>query len=671
MNDVNQAKTLAEIVMQRAQTMPDFEILTYLADGELDEQPLTYRDFDHRARLIAGYLQQQGLEGERVLLLFPQGLEYMIALFGCFYAGVIAVPAYPPRNNRNMLRIQAILDDTSARAILADRTSVQRMYKMKFDSSHLLLLAYEEALAAQQEWRQRVIPGREIAYLQYTSGSTGSPKGVMITHENVMINAQACRNIYPPDTHCAVNWIPMFHDMGLIYMMSYLIQNAKCYFMSPVHFVQKPLRWLQAVSRYRADYTVAPNFAFDLCCEKINEEQASMLDLSCLRSVLSGSERIQLHTLQRFYDKFRVAGFTLEAFKPGYGLAEGTLAISYVPHNKLPSITPKADPGKSLQTLTSELLPFESPEDYHVSIGPSVEGCQIRIVDLEARQLLPEGQEGEIWISFPGSISDGYWQNEEATREAFHNYLPDDPRTPYLRTGDLGFMLQKELYITGRIKDMIIIRGQNYYPIDIEVAVAQSHPALQLNSSAAFSIDVKGREQLAVVQEVRRAQWRKANPDEVIDAIRRTLSEAFEISPYHIALIFPMSLSKTSSGKVQRQRTKQQLLQGELRIMKEWTYKPTPATKGETETEEQISADWILEWLRQNIAERSKIKLAAIQAQSSFGDFPLESVDAAELSEQLSQPLGFQVEAESFWALPSLQELADYLYEQHKAAKAQ
>ncbi len=669
MNDVNELKTLAEIVMQRAKTMPDFEILTYLADGELDEQPLTYRDFDHRARLIAGYLQQQGLEGERVLLLFPQGLEYMIALFGCFYAGVIAVPAYPPRNNRNMLRIDAILNDTSDYAILADHSSIQRMEKIEIDFVQKRLFSYERILEAEADWKPRKIEPAEVAYLQYTSGSTGSPKGVMITHENVFINANACRNIYPPNTKTAVNWIPMFHDMGLIYMMSYLLQNARCYFMSPVHFVQKPLRWLSAVSRYQADYTVAPNFAFDLCCEKINEDQAKELDLSCLRSVLSGSERIQLHTLQNFSQKFQVSGFQLQAFKPGYGLAEGTLAISYVTHDDLPSITLKNSNEQEPLTLTPELLPFKNPEDYHVSIGKAVEGCTLKIVDPERKQALPEGKEGELWISFPGSIATGYWQNDEATQETFFNYLPEEADTPYLRTGDLGFLLRQELYITGRIKDMIIIRGQNYYPIDIEVTVAQSHPALQLNSTAAFSIDVKGTEKLAVVQEVRRAQWREAHPDEVIEAIRNSIAESFEITPYHIALIFPLTLPKTSSGKVQRQRAKSQLLNGDLRIMKEWRYTEVSETISNP-AEEGISTAWILNWLKENIARRAQLDLSTINSKASFADYPLESIDAAELSEQLSEPLGYQVEAESFWALPSLQELADYLYKQHMEAKA-
>jgi acyl-CoA synthetase (AMP-forming)/AMP-acid ligase II/acyl carrier protein len=665
--DVPNPQSVADIVQYRAQTQPDFDILIYLADGEQEEQRLTYAGFDRQAKLVAGYLQQQGLEGERVLLLFPQGLEYMIALFGCFYAGVIAVPAYPPRNNRNMLRIEAIIDNTGASAILADQSSADRMMKMSFDFSKQQLLAYEELIAADVDWAPRKIKKKEIAYLQYTSGSTGKPKGVIIRHENVLLNAHACRNIYPPDTKCAVNWIPMFHDMGLIYMMSYLLQNAQCYFMSPVHFVQKPIRWLDAVSRYKADYTVAPNFAFDLCCEKIKEEQLEGLDLSHLRSVLSGSERVQLKTMLDFTEKFGRVGFQLEAFKPGYGLAEATLAVSYVTHDGLPYLTPKSDLSK--RKPLSSRSEYDRPQEYHVSIGPPVEGCTVRIVDPETRTALPEGQEGEVWASFEGSIATGYWRNETASEETFQNTLETDPGLRFLRTGDLGFMLGGEVYITGRIKDMIIIRGQNYYPNDIEFEVAQAHPALQQNSGAAFSIDVEGTERLAIVHEVKRAEWRAADPDAVIDAIRQGLSEAFDITPYRIVLIFPMSVPKTSSGKVQRQRAKQLLLNDELRVMKAWTFEPKEDGQEEVVLA-SVSAELILSWLCSRIARRASMPVEQVTPNSAFEAFPLESVDAAELSEELSQQLGFTVEAESFWAMPNLHALAEYLYEQYQAAKA-
>lgn len=659
---------MAAIVQQRAKTQPDFEILTYLADGETDEQPLTYAEFDRQAQLVGGYLQAQGLKGERVLLLFPQGLEYMIALFGCFYAGVIAVPAYPPRNNRNMLRIQAIIENSGAVSILADQSSIDRMVKMEHDFSERQLIAYEAVLKAGTEWKLREINGSDIAYIQYTSGSTGKPKGVIISHENVVVNAQACRNIYPPDTKCAVNWIPMFHDMGLIFMMSYLIQNARCYFMSPVHFVQKPVRWLEAVSRYQADFTVGPNFSFDLCCEKIKEDQLQGLDLSHLRSVLSGSERVQLKTVSDFYQRFKAVGFRLDAFKPGYGLAEATLAVSFVTHEGQLYATPKSNPGRRYTLLPDRIMDIEHPQNYHVSIGPAVEGCVIRIVDPKSRKVLPEAEEGEIWVSFPGSISTGYWENEEATQETFYNYLPGEEDVRYMRTGDLGFLLNEELYITGRSKDMIIIRGRNYYPHDIEFEVAGAHPALQLNSGAAFSVEVEGREQLAIVQEVKRAEWRNADPDAVIEAIRRTLAEAFEIMPSRIALIFPMSLPKTSSGKVQRQRTKALLLNDELRMMKDWSFQSE--AKVEAPVLSSVAPELILQWLSSRIAQRASIPVEQIEPTSAFEDFPLESIDAAELSEELSQQLGFTVEAEAFWAMPTLQALAEHLYGQYQAAKA-
>lgn len=667
MNDVNELKTLAEIVMQRAKTMPDFEILTYLADGELDEQPLTYRDFDHRARLIAGYLQQQGLEGERVLLLFPQGLEYMIALFGCFYAGVIAVPAYPPRNNRNMLRLLSIMDNCQAANILTDLSGKEYLDRMDQDFSDYSVFAYEELLKADKQWQEREIAPDDIAYLQYTSGSTGTPKGVIIRHINMMVNAKCCHEAYASDTHCAVNWLPMFHDMGLIIMMSYLIRNVRCVFMSPTHFVQKPIRWLKAIERYRAEFVIAPNFAYDLCCEKVNEEQAKEIDLSSLTSAVSGSERVRLDTIINFYNRFKESGFTIPVFTPCYGLAEATLVVSVTGHKGVSIITPKSKPGK-LTEVRAEDLPIEAPGKYHVSAGHPVKGAKIKVVDPETKTILPPGKEGEIWLHFPNSLSSGYWNDEIVTAETFYNYLPGHPDERYLRTGDLGFVIDSEIFISGRLKDMIIIRGQNYYPHDIELTVAQAHEALQLNSGAAFYIEENGEERLAIVHEVRRAEWRKADPDAVIQAVRQALSDTFEIAPYYIALIFPLSLPKTSSGKVQRQKAKTLLLENKLRVMKAWKMEEANAETPLGMSE--INPDHILGWLVQKIAQRARIEEQKVLPDSGFGDFPLESVDAAELSEDLSKELGFTVEAESFWSLPSLQALSEYLYEQYLANQA-
>lgn len=666
MNENKQAESLAAILQSRALSQPDYPIFTYLADGETEEMPLTYAEFDQKARLLAAALQARQLQGQRVLLLFPQGLDYLVALFGCFYAGAIAVPAYPPRNNRNLLRLLAIMDNCEARAILSDRAGAAHIQKMDQDFSGYALLAYEDLIEAGLDWQPHRIAAEDIAYLQYTSGSTGTPKGVIIRHKNMMANAVQCQQTYTPEMMCAVNWIPMYHDMGLMSMMSYLLRNARCYFLSPVHFVQKPLRWLQAVSKYKAQFTLGPNFAFDLCCEKIKDEDIEGLDLNALESITSGSERVRLSTMLAFHDKFKSCGFDIGKFAPSYGLAEATLIVSTVGPAPTPDVVHKAKLRQAL-ALSDLPRPISNPQDYHVSNGPAVHGATIRVVDHRTRQVQAEGQEGEIWICSPGSISTGYWGLEEDSQATFHNYLPAYPAERYLRTGDLGFMLQGELYITGRIKDIIIIRGRNYYPQDIEYVVANAHPSLQENSGAAFYLEENGQEQLVVVQEVRRAEWRAAQPDEVVDTIRQAISEAFDITPHRIALIFPLSLPKTSSGKVQRQATKEQLLAGKLRIMKEWQLETA-----ETETpdlEGAIDQPSLLRWLRQKIAEKARMPLADIQAESAFDSYPIESVDAVELSEELSQQLGFQVEAEAFWAMPSIAALATFLAERHQAAK--
>ncbi|MCG8327586.1 MAG: AMP-binding protein [Chitinophagales bacterium] len=666
MDDYSNINSVAELIQQRAISHPDYVILTYLADGENDEQSLTYQEFDRQAKLVAGYLQEKGLKGERILLLFPQGLEYMIALFGCFYAGVIAVPAYPPRNNRNLQRLQAIMQNCDAAAILTDRSGKDYMFKMEHDFSAFPIMAYEDVVSAGKTWQLHQIDGEDIAYLQYTSGSTGSPKGVIVRHINMVVNAACCHEAYPDDMACAVNWLPMFHDMGLIIMMSYILKNALCVFMSPTHFIQKPIRWLKAIEKYKGEFVIAPNFAYDLCYEKINEEQARTIDLSSLRSVVSGSERVRLDTLINFYERFKDSGFSIPIFTPCYGLAEATLVVSVTGNDGISKYTPKDAPGKVKELCVAD-LPIEAPEKYHVSAGRPVRGAEIQIVDPDTKEVQADGNEGEIWLHFPNSLSTGYWENEEVSQKVFYNYLAEEPGKRYLRTGDLGFMLEGEIYITGRIKDIIIIRGRNYYPNDIEFVVSQAHPALQVNSGAAFYIEEEGREQLAVVHEVRRAEWRSANPDEVIEKIRAAISEAFELSPARIVLIFPMSLPKTSSGKVQRRQTCQLMLDGKLRVMKEWKREVRVATEVIKLEHESLNEAQLLQWLQHKMAAKAKMPVEAITPDSAYNDYPLDSVEAAEMAEELSQQLGFQIEAESFWALPTIRALAEYLYEQYQA----
>ncbi len=665
-------ENLVDLLQHRAQEAPDFTPFIFLKDGVSDEQPLSHRYFDEQARRVAAHLQSRGLKGERLLLLFPQGIEYLIALFGCFYAGVIAVPAYPPRNNRNLLRLKAIMKDCDAGAILADQKGIEYMAGMKEDFSGYTFLPLEELMDKPAEWQPHRVALSDIAYLQYTSGSTGDPKGVIIRHENVMANVYGCMQTYIPGLKRVVSWIPMYHDMGLISMLSYFVTgNVKCYFMAPVHFIQRPVRWLTAATHYQAEFILGPNFAFDLCCEKITDEQLDGLDLSSIRSVVSGSERVRWRTIQAFCERFGPVGFPKTGFLPSFGLAEATLIVTTSALDQKAKVK-APESGHSLVDWDAPSLHAANPEQVQVSNGKPVDGAKVIIVDAGTKERCAEGTEGEIWASYPGSIASGYWERPEESKETFGNYTAAGDG-PYLRTGDLGFLIDGELFITGRSKDLIIIRGANYYPDDIEEVVAQAHPALQDNGCAAFAIEQAGSERLVIVQEVRRTEWRNADEQEVVGAIRQSVSEVFEIQPYAIALIRPMSLPKTSSGKVQRYAAREDYRNGTLRAVHEWAqpevnpaqpgHIPDPGTTG-------FGAPAIVQWLQQQIAEKVKMPAEHIKATDPVKAYPLESVDAVFISDELSDWLKLRLTPDTFWAFDSIQELAEHLLKQYQETHA-
>jgi len=665
------ATNLVDLLRNRASTAPDFPIFTYLIDGEKAEAVLTHKSFDQKARQVAAHLQSKGLEGERILLLFPQGLEYLIALFGCYNAKVIAVPAYPPRNNRNMQRLEAIIRNCDAKAILADRSGVDHITKSKKDFSGFQLFAIEDFLETKAVYEEQDVSADQIAYLQYTSGSTGNPKGVIIRHGNILHNIGAQEEIFHPRSIAGktfVTWAPMYHDMGLMSMMTALKNGTRCYFMSPTHFVQKPARWLQAISRYRADYSLSPNFAFDFCSEKIRPEDMEGVDLSCWWAVTNGSERVRLDTLQRFAQKFGPYGYDFKAFCPAYGMAETTLIVSTI--RALEPILVKASLNspetKQLEAADDYLI---APHTYLVSTGGPVSDMTIAIVDKDTCMPLPDGQEGEIWVSSAGSVATGYWNNEEATKKAFGNTLAGWDGHQFVRTGDLGLLQDGHLYITGRIKDMIIIRGRNYYPQDVEYAVQECHEALETHSGAAFAIEGKHGEQLAIVQEVRRQHIRRLDTENVFEAIRTAVSKELDIVPARIALILPMSLPKTSSGKVQRFLAKSQLLEGKLRLLEEWKAEEVPHTEEGMETANptgEINKTAIENWLVEKLSEKTKLPANEIDVNTSVRDYPLESIDAIYLADELSEWLGVNITAEAFWSLPSIKELAVFLEKKYK-----
>ena len=563
---------LVDLLRHRASHQAQDRAFYYLVDGETEEIHLTYRELDRQARAVAARLQAANLEGERAVLLYPPGLDFIAAFFGCLYAGVVAVPAYPPRRNRSLSRIQSISDDAQAKIALTtfpvwDR--VQSVLDQSPDLKEIDWLCTDQLPeGAEDEWEAPDVHGDTLAFLQYTSGSTGQPKGVMLTHANLMHNSALISYAFEHTrSGLGVFWLPSYHDMGLIGgILQPMYIGQPSVLLSGMSFLQKPFRWLSAISRHRATISGGPNFAYDLCVRKITEEQRAELDLSNWRLAFNGAEPVRAETIDQFAKAFESCGFRREAFYPCYGMAEATLMVAGGFKASLPVVRTFDSEELENHRVVDALAEEEGAREL-VGSGAALLDQRIVIAHPETKKTMPPDRVGEIWVSGP-SVAQGYWSRSGETARTFHAYLKDTGEGPFLRTGDLGFIQRGELFITGRLKDLIIIRGRNYYPQDIELTVAKSHPRLRPDSGSAFAIDIDGVERLVGVHEVERRQQREL--DGVFDAIRRAVAAEHELPVEAIALIKAGSIPKTSSGKIQRHACRQGFLDGTLQSVAEW-----------------------------------------------------------------------------------------------------
>ncbi|HEY4588890.1 MAG TPA: fatty acyl-AMP ligase, partial [Thermoanaerobaculia bacterium] len=481
-----QVQTLVELLSRRAQAQPERRAYTFLLDGEREEVHLSYGELDRQARSIAARLQALGVAGERALLLYPPGLQYAAAFFGCLYAGVTAVPVYPPRPNRPDPRFLAILSDARARVVLTTSAILPNAERLLAGKAPVVWLATDGLDEGAEEQLEPAVSPEDIAFLQYTSGSTSAPKGVMVSHGNLIHNERLIQAAFGvgPDS-VVVGWLPLYHDMGLIgNLLQPLWAGCSCVLMSPVDFLQKPLRWLAAVSRYGGTVSGGPNFAYDLCSRKIRPEDRAGLDLSRWEVAFNGAEPVRAETLERFAAAFAPCGFRRSAFFPCYGLAEATLFVTGAGREEPPVVgrfrVPDLERNRAVADDAGRAL---------VSSGratPPPVGQEVAIVDPESRLPLADGEVGEIWVAGP-SVAQGYWSRPEPTEATFRAFTVSGAG-PFLRTGDLGFLSGGELFVTGRAKDLIIIRGRNHYPQDVELTVESSHAALRPGCCAAFAV---------------------------------------------------------------------------------------------------------------------------------------------------------------------------------------
>ncbi|MBU7583098.1 MAG: fatty acyl-AMP ligase [Nostoc sp. TH1S01] len=575
MSIVYTSTSLIEILNYRVQYQPDKPAYIFLQNGETESGSLTYGELDRQARVIAAYLQSW--QGERVLLLYPSGLEFIAAFFGCLYAGVVAVPVYPPRRNQKLSRLLSIINDTQAKialttaSILAD---IEKRWEEESDLAQLKWVATDIIEGNPQGFVPKSVSPESLAFLQYTSGSTGTPKGVMVTHGNIIHNQQLIQTAFGhSDQTIFVGWLPLFHDMGLIgNLLQPMYLGILCILMPPEAFLMNPICWLKAISKYRATTSGGPNFAYDLCVRKVKAEQLANLDLSSWDVAFNGAEPVRAKTLEQFSQKFAQCGFNDSSFYPCYGMAETTLFTTGGDKNQKPVIHRVLSEELERNVVVKSLM-VSNESRMIVGCGRPHLDTKVYIVNPESLTQCKEGQVGEIWVS-GGSVASGYWNRSSATQETFQAYLKDTKEGPFLRTGDLGFLLDGELFVTGRLKDVIIIRGQNHYPQDIEMTVENSHPALRPNCGAAFTIEVKGKEQLVIVQEVERTYLRKLDVNEVIGNILEAVAAEHCLQVSAVILVKTASIPKTSSGKIQRDACRAKFLNGNLNVVEDWSENP-------------------------------------------------------------------------------------------------
>ncbi|WP_406835360.1 fatty acyl-AMP ligase [Streptomyces sp. AHU1] len=584
------ARSLVDLLTTHASMQPDRTAYRYLVTGDCDGeiQDISYGRLAERSRAVAAWLQERGLAGSRVMLLYPPGIEFICGYLGCLSAGVVAVPGLPPhgrsQNHRALLRMKRLIADADAKAILGGREVIASLAAMSEDLPELAGITCvatedipDEAAAS---WREPDLDADSVAFLQYTSGSTSAPRGVMVTHGNLLDNERVIteRMGHTPDVieeydhELFVSWLPVYHDMGLIGPVlnaAYLGVTATLF--SPLHFLQRPERWLTAVSRYRPHTSGGPNFAYELCLKHVTPELLDSLDLSRWKVAFNGAEPVRAATLRRFTETFGAAGFRHEALYPCYGLAEATLIVTGGSVHAPPILaTATTDATATVTTATGGARPHTGAADVRsvdaaaVGSGRPGPGVTLVIADPDRQEELPEGEVGEIWVS-GASVAKGYWRNALATRQTFRATLMGREGR-FLRTGDLGYLRDGELFVTGRLKDLIVIEGRNHYPQDLELSAEMSHWALRPGCTAAFSVDCgEEGEQPVVVAET--APEAAGEAEKIIDLIRGAISGAHGLRVRDVVLVHPGTIPKTSSGKIQRRASRTAYLDGTLSLV--------------------------------------------------------------------------------------------------------
>ena len=668
--------TLLGLLQERAVQHGDKVAFSFSRDGEETQNSrLTYQQLDAKARAIASSLQQQGAAGQRVLVLCHPGLDFIAGLFGCLYAGAVAVPLHPPAHKQLVPRVRSIVADAQADFAL---TTAELQAKIRETVDGLLegrpvrWCVIDSADSDGEQWVAPEIDPSAPAIMQYTSGSTGSPKGVVLTHDNLIHNLETIRQAFHPQSWqpggvVGVFWLPPHHDMGLIGgILETLYVGSTSVLMPPNAFIKRPMRWLEAISRHHATISAAPNFAYDMCVALSTPAERAALDLSRWRTALCGAERVRPTTVQEFSDAFAPADFRPGAFRPVYGLAEATLLVSGRSDAAVP-VVQHIDSVALREHRVVEVAPEHPAAVALVGCGQPQGGQEVIVVDPVTQRPCGADEVGEIWIAGP-SVARGYWEKPEQTEEVFSAHLAETGRGPFLRTGDLGFFRSGELFVTERCKDLIIIRGTNHYPGDIETTVQDCHPALLPGRGAAFSITPEhgDAEQLVVVQEVDHHQVSAAELTDIVHAIRTGITERHGIGPHAVVLVEALRIPVTSSGKIQRSGCRQQFLDGELEPLAQWRTPPPPdahpAVAAAAEHDRRSAAE-IADWFVVHLSDEFGVPATEIDPSRPFAYYGLDSVHAVRLTAALETWLGRELSPTLAYEHPTIDLLSSHLAE--------
>ncbi len=665
---------MVDVLRHRSHTGASRDAFLFLEDGGRESGQLTFGELDRRARALAAHLQESGLSGERALLLYRQGLELLVAFMGCLYAGVVAVPAYPPDQKQNSLRLRGMIQDSDAEVFLTTSQVLRRlppeMKGLAEDQAGRWIAtdALPDGLA--ERWRNPGVREEDTAFLQYTSGSTAAPRGVMVTHRNILANVEAIskRVVISDRQPTFVSWMPLFHDMGLIGMaLNPLYLGCRSILMSPQTFIRHPWVWLQAITRYGGTHGGGPNFAYELCRQRVKEEIREQLDLSSWEVAYNGAEPVRSETVRGFAEAFAPCGFRAQSMFPCYGLAEATVFVSGGSRRRPWRV---AFDREELRQGRVRVAEGGGADDFLISCGLPADEHQVVVVDPENSKPLEGGAVGEIWVR-GASVARGYWGKPEDSKEVFAAFLPDG-EGPYLRTGDLGFLYQGELFICGRLKDLIIVEGRNYYPQDIELSAERAHPALRGGSGACFTLS--DPERLVLLYQLNRSFISKGKVPaaaEVVAAVRGAVSEEHGLRVHEIVLSRDR-VPKTSSGKIQRRLCREHYLQGRHRVLHKdilptisdsdshlESIEPGELLRLRQETPEEEWAHVLRTYLEQ-IAARI-VGVEGIDTQRSLQEHGLTSTMATTLAAALGRATSRQVPVAVLFEHSTLTALSSYL----------